>query len=39
MIRIAALALAALALLSACGVDGEPIKPSRAAHAGPVAGF
>ncbi len=39
MIRTAALALAALALLSACGIDGEPIPPSRAAHAGPAAGF
>jgi len=39
MIRIACLALATLTLLSACGVDGEPIPPSRAAHAGPAAGF
>ena len=39
MIRGAALALAAFTLLSACGVDGEPIPPSRAAHVGPAAGF
>lgn len=39
MIRVAALALAALTLLSACGADGEPVPPSRAAHAGPAAGF
>lgn len=39
MIRAALLALAACAALSACGVDGEPVPPSRALHAGPVAGF
>ena len=39
MIRIAALALTALTLLSGCGADGEPTPPSRAAHAGPAAGF
>lgn len=39
MIRIAALALTALALLSACGADGEPVPPTRAAHAGPAAGL
>lgn len=39
MIRAALLALAACTLLAACGVDGEPIPPGRALHAGPVAGF
>jgi len=31
--------MAILMWLSACGVDGEPVPPSRALHAGPAAGF
>ncbi len=39
MTRIEALALAALTLLAACGADGDPVPPTRAAHAGPAAGL
>lgn len=39
MIRAALLALAACVALSACGVDGEPVPPTRALHTGPAAAF
>ncbi len=39
MIRVVLLTLVACAGLAACGVDGAPIPPSRAAHSGPAAAF
>lgn len=37
MIRAALLALATCAALAGCGVDGEPVPPTRALHTGPAA--